>query len=161
MIVFLSFPLLSCTQRDVSFNNDVFEHYLDTYLTYVDSTGYIKDHDFVIVECSTKGDTILISINKSGGAYSLIYHMPQFVDYFKYNRYDILLVGHFPNDVIHISKNKEINVIEDIVRVNYPRDYQVYLQDPHWVKPLAGEEMELVVTFYKDRFISCKRNYFG
>lgn len=91
----------------------------------------------------------------------MLYDQQRFVDFFEYKGYDILLLGDFPNDVIRISKNKKIDMIEDLVRVKYPQDYQDYLKDPHSVKPLPGEEMEMVLTFCKNRFISCKRNYFG
>jgi len=161
MLVLFALSIMSCTQRDVSFNNIEFERNLSAYLSYVDSIEYIQDRDFVIVNCTTEGDTIRFSIYKSGGAYSMIHHVQQFVDYFEYKKYDLLIIGNFPNDVIQISKNNKINVIEDIIRVKFPQDYQTYLQNPYWVKPLPGENMEMVLTFYKDKFISCKRNYFG
>lgn len=161
MLVLFALSIMSCTQRDVSFNNKEFERNLSAYLSYVDSIEYIQDRDFVIVKSTTEGDTIRFSICKSGGAYCLIHDMHQFVDYFKYKKYDMLIIGHFPNDVIQISKNNKINVIENVVRVKFPNDYKDYLQNPHSVKPLPGEEMEMVLTFYKDKFISCKRNYFG
>jgi hypothetical protein len=160
LVVILTFQFCERNQKQVRFENKEFEHNLIEFLRYIDSSGYKQDFDYIIVECSTTKDSTQFSIYKSAGAYSMIYHLEQFVDYFNYKGHNILLLGHFPNNIVKILKNKKINVVEDIVKAKYPQDYNDYLQNPRWVKPIQSDEMEMVLTFYKDKFISCKHNYF-
>lgn len=73
----------------MSIDNEVFEHHLSAYLNYFDSSGYVQSSDYIVVKCSTKGDTIYFSIHRSGGAYSIIYNLNKFVDYFDYKGHDV------------------------------------------------------------------------
>ena len=84
-----------------------------------------------------------------------------FCDLFmEYDNHNIMLVGDYPNNVINFSKNKNLDLINDVLKTKFPEDFKKYSIDPHSVQPILNDRMGMVIKFYEGRMILYKRNYF-
>ena len=151
----------SCNQsRQELANNLWFKKALDDYTKYIDSIGYNKDSEYIYIEAKRVSDSTKMLIYLDGGSYSFIAEKDYIIDLFSYGNYNVLLVGDFPNEIIKIKKNEDLNVLEDIVRKKYPTDYEKYVMDDHSVVPLIYDSMNLKLIFKNGKLCYCKKQYF-
>jgi hypothetical protein len=143
-----------------TWKNKEFKQAIDSYCEYVDSVGFKPNFDYIYIEALKSLDSTVFFVYLVGGAYDFLVDSKKIVDFIIYNKNDIMFIGDFPNDVVEIKKNKRLNIIDDILKVRYPNDYNKYLQDKHSVGPLIYDSMNMTLVFKKNKLISCKRQYY-
>lgn len=150
----------SCRNQEKSFKNKEFELALANYIEYVDSVQYKPSFDYILIDASGYADSTVFSIYLCGGSYVFLKSPEKVADFFSYKGYDVLLLGCFPNEVIPMEKNKNLNIVRDVVRKRYPGDYKKYLNDKYSVGPLIYDEMNMILVFKRTKLISCNRYYY-
>lgn len=160
IIFFITLLLLDCKKEMKTWENKDFKTAIDNYCQYVDSVSYRNNFDYIFVESNIKNDSTEFVIYLCGGSYDFLNEKERIIDFFNYQKYDILLIGDFPNEIVKINKNANLNIINDIVRKRYPVDYEKYLNDKRSVGPLIYDYMNMILLFKGDRLISCKRQYY-
>lgn len=160
IIFFITLLLLACKKEMKTWGNKDFKTAIDNYCQYVDSVSYRNNFDYIYVESNIKNDSTEFVIYLCGGSYDFLNEKERIIDFFVYKKYDILLLGDFPNEIVKINKNVHLNIINDIVKKRYPADYEKYLNDKRSVGPLIYDYMNMILIFKGDRLISCKREYY-
>lgn len=160
MLFFITLLLFGCKKEMKTWENKDFKIALDNYCQFVDSVSYRNNFDYIFVESNIKNDNTEFVIYLCGGSYDFLNEKERIIDFFVYKKYDILLVGDFPNEIVQINKNTHLNIIRDIVKERYPEDYEKYLNDERSVGPLIYDYMNMILIFKGDKLISCKRQYY-
>jgi len=157
----ISFLLLvsACNNNSKTWNNKEFANAIDNYCQYIDSIKSEHTNEYLYVEARNCNDSIVFIIALVGGSYDFLYSQDMIVDFFTYHGFDILLLGDFPNEIVRVEKNKNLNIIDDIVKIRYPDDYNKYLKDKNSVAPLIYDYMDMTLVFRNNKLISCKRQY--
>lgn len=139
------------------------ENAIIKYYNYIDSVNYQIDnyHEYIYIQAAKSYDTTTFTIFLWGGAYIFCdpIEKEKIFDLVIYKNHYLLLTGDYPNEVINITKNKELNPI-DIVKTKYPDQYKKYLKDKLSVGPLIYDYMNMTLIFKKGKLISCKRQYY-
>ncbi|MDP4202533.1 MAG: hypothetical protein Q8861_07540 [Bacteroidota bacterium] len=157
LLVFL-ICLFSCGQHDFKVDNKTFESALNQYCCYVDSLNeYRKDFDFIEIDAKKNQNCTYFKIHLSGGGYPFIHK--SVIDFLKYKKYDVILVGDYPNEIITVHKNQKINPVVDILKERYPEDYKKYTVDKRLVPPLIYDYKILKLKFVNRKLIYSEISY--
>jgi len=158
-LLFLS--LCNCTNKNnYEWSNNEFAEAIDNYCRYVDSIESEHVNEYLYIESKIRNDSTLFLITLGGGSYDFLFKRNRIINFFNYKGFDVLLLGDFPNAIVNIEKNKNLDVIEDVVKVRYPNDYNKFLKDTNSVAPLIYDFMGMRLVFRNNKLISCKRQYY-
>jgi hypothetical protein len=152
--------LISCNKANKIGKNKEFEAALGNYFKYVDSVGFKHNFDYIFIEATKNRDSTVFVIYLYGGAYYFLHYTERIIDFTDYKKYEIVLIGDYPNDVVNVGRNKKLNIVNDILKVRYPKDYNKFLKDNHSVAPLIYDYMDMTLIFKQDKLISCKRQFY-
>jgi len=153
------FDLLSCNKAKEIWMNKDFKTAIDNYYSYLDSIEFDQDYDFILIDAIENKDSTIFEICLYGGSYCFLSKPESIVDFLSYRKFDVLLVGDYPNEIVNIEKNRNLNTIQDIVKIRYPNDYTKYLKNKHSIGPLIYDYMDMTLVFRNNKLISCKRQY--
>jgi hypothetical protein len=155
------FGLNSCNNQQEFMADKDFLSHLDSYLAYVDSTKeYTNDFDYIYLESLIHNDSIDFVITLYGGSYTFLKEKARIRDFISYKAYNILFIGDFPNEIVHIRQNNHLDVTEDIVKRFYSNDFIKYKNDTLSVGPLTFDYMAMYLTYRNGKLISEKRQYY-
>ena len=149
-----------CDKEYKYWKNNEFESAINQYITYLDSVNNNLDSDYIYIEANQMNDSTKFNIYLWSGAYPFLNYSDKFIDFFKYKKHNVLLIGDFPNPVLRIKKNVKINVINDIIKKRFPKDYEKYIRDNNSVGPLLYDYMDMTLIFKQDQLFSLKRQYY-
>jgi len=151
---------MSCNEKTKKWSNKDFEACINSYCSYLDSVGFTPDFDYIIVEAKKNDINTVFTIHLSGGAYHFLNEPEGIIDYFEYRGHYILLIGDFPNEIQKTTKNKQINIINDVIKKEYPEDYEKYLNNDYPFLPLIYDYMTMTLIFEDSRLVKCRRQYY-
>lgn len=151
---------IACKKATFTWENKEFEASINDYCEYLDSVKRQSNFDYIYVEASNISDSTIFTIYLSGGASDFINDANRIVDFRGYKKYDIMLIGDFPNCIISLSKQINQNYISDLVKKRYPKDYYMYLRDNKSPAPLIYDYMTMYLTFKKGKLVNTKRQYY-
>jgi hypothetical protein len=160
LIYLFSFALLlliSCERNRIKFNNVELSKAIENYCFYLDSLKDLKASDYIYMESFDFKDSIIFKISLVGGSYYFLNEQERIIDFGFYNDYQILLLGDFPNAVVNNKKNKQFNVIDNIVKKRFNEDYIKYLNDKLSIAPLIYDYMTLTLTFKEGKLVRYSR----
>jgi len=141
--------------------NKDFMKQLNSYIDYIDSSSYEVDQlHYIVVETIQKKNTTEIHFWYSGSLYTFIHNKSNIIDFVNYNKHHILFIGDLPKCIIKIRSNKSFNVIEDIGKKYYKKDYEIYKVNPSEVGPTLHDYMSLIIRFKDCNLVSVKRQYY-
>jgi hypothetical protein len=155
---FILCDITSCKEENKKWQNIQFKEAIDYYCKYVDSIGYKQNYEYIYVEAKRNNDSIVFLIYLCGGAYDFLVNRENIIDFFYYKRFEIMLVGDFPNEVVNIEKNKKLNLFK-IAKARYPRDYNKYLNDSLSVGPLIYDTKNMTLIFKEGKLVNSKFQY--
>ena len=160
ILLTLLLVLTFCNKEFSFWGNREFESAINQYINYLDSVEYNLDSDYICIEANQMNDSTKFNIYLWAGAYPFIRYSDTFIDFIKYKKHNLLIIGDFPNRVLRVNKNVKINIINDIIKKKYPKDYEKYLLDNMSVSPLLYDYMDMTLIFKQDRLLSLKRQYY-
>lgn len=157
LIFLVSIYLLSCSEESVTWENKDFGMAVNNYCKYLDSVGYKHNFDYIFVKATTRNDSTLFLIYLCGGSYHFLKEQEEVIDFIQYKGYDILLKGDFPNRIVNIKRNDKLDIIDDIIKERYPKDYEKYVKNNNPVAPLIYDYMDITLIFKGTKLISYKK----
>jgi len=156
--LFFLICLFSCKQRGFIVENKTFESAFNQYCYYIDSLNeYRQCFDFIEIDAKKSHNYTYFKIHLSGGGYPSIHK--SIIDFLKYKKYDVILVGDYPNEIITLHKNQNLNPIIDIIKKRYPEDYKKYIIDKRLVPPLIYDYKILKLKFANHKLIHSEISY--
>lgn len=95
----------------------------------MDSNGYKNNNnEIILLICKKQNDSIIFNMRLNGGFNDIILWQDKFIDKINYNNYTIVLLNDFPNDIINLKKNRNIQ-IEDIYNEFFKKEYEQFKTD--------------------------------
>jgi len=149
----------------VIFENKDFRDNIDFYLKYLSDKDYNKEHEYIYIRAelsktkTTTKTTFIIYL--VGGIYDFFNESKKIIDFIDYKNYNMLLVGDFPNNVVNIKKNMNLNISTDILEKYFKKDYEKYKLTKREPAPEIYDYMNMTLEFNdKGHIILMKCEYY-
>jgi hypothetical protein len=157
ILIFCILSTVRCQEKAWITENKDFLNGIQEYYKYLDSLKVNKDYHYVIVDASKKHDTTELVIYYYGGSYPFFINKGKFIDFINYEGYDLFFLGDFPNPVINIACNKQLNILNDIIKNKFPNEYKYYIKGNYVAEPLICDYMELILSFKSNKLVRKNR----
>lgn len=162
--IILLFILIQCSCNQIhlltSPNKDFVKH-LNSYIDYLDSSFCeAKPLYYIVIETIHKKDITEIKFWYSSGLYNLIHNDMEIIDFVTYKKRHLIFMGEPPKCIMNVRFNNSLNIVEDIGKKYYKKDYDLYKEHPALVGPTMNDYMLLTIKFKGCNLISVKRQYY-
>lgn len=158
ILIVLQLILVLCTRTKIDnlTGNIEFKNELDKYLYYLDSIGYNREKEIVLLICKEKNDSLFIEIKKNCGFNDIIKWNEKFIDEIIYTGHHLVLLNDYPNEIINLKRNNKLT-IETILTTFFPKEYLQFKLDsligPPWIydgniTALIFKEKVLVARYF-------------
>jgi len=161
LCLFLAIGIESCSSRKPEkkeidpeiFENKDFRENIDLYFKYLSDKNYDKEHEYIYVRAETSKTKTSFIIYLNGGSYVFFNDSIRIIDYINYKNYNMLLVGDFPNNVVNIKKNMNLNISKDIIQKYFKKDYEEFKLTKREPAPDMYDYMNMSLEFNEEGHI--------